>query len=121
MATTTTVWLTTAVTGFHAWPDAPDAVAYLRAQHRHRFGVRVEVLVDHDHRDVEFHMLKREVHEHLPLEFERDAETGEYAFGALSCEHIATALFLALNNGGYRVASVTVDEDGECGATVRRA
>ena len=117
---TTTVWLTTSMIGFHAWPGAPEAVAYLRTPHRHRFGVRVEVSVRGSDREVEFHLLKREVHDLLPTAFEREADTGEYRFGSMSCEMISGEVFSALSRAGYLITSVTVDEDGECGATVTR-
>ena len=46
--------------GFHCWPDAPSHRAYLRASHRHLFGIEVTTRVDHDERDIEFHDLRDE-------------------------------------------------------------
>jgi hypothetical protein len=46
--------------GFHFGPDAPSHRAYLRATHRHLFGIEVTTTVDHDERDIEFHDLRDE-------------------------------------------------------------
>lgn len=106
----------TAVVGFHAWHSAPEDVAYLRSQHRHLFGIRVEVSVKHSDREVEFHTLKRDIEVlAMPNTFEHTESAGEYMFGARSCEMIAKELGDALSGKahGYRVLSVEVDEDGE--------
>lgn len=105
-----TVFATTRVEGFHRWPDAPDEVAHLRVEHRHMFGLRVEVEVDHDDRDVEFIILKRRVESYL-----RDAPI----HGTESCEMIGRRVAFHLETSyEWRVVCVTVDEDGENGATI---
>jgi hypothetical protein len=63
---TTEVWCTLQVEATHNWPGCPfEEVDYLRAPHRHLFGIKAYVAVNHDDRDVEFiivsdqHILQR--------------------------------------------------------------
>ena len=99
------------VEGFHHWPDAPDEVGHLRARHRHMFGFRVEIIVTHDNRDVEFIIAKREVLSYLgshPIE------------GTESCEMIAKRIrdhLVTIRD--WQVAMIEITEDGENGAVVR--
>lgn len=121
----TTIFCSTSIVGFHRWPDAPADVNYLRNLHRHLFGIQVEVsVIEHD-REVEFHMLKRQVESWLwlmkdpaPRTGDFTEGTGEIIFGARSCEMIASALLNELRNAypGRAFYLVTVDEDGENGA-----
>ncbi len=112
------VWVTRSFVGFHHWPDAPDGRNYLGKRHRHLFGVRVEVPVRHDDRDVEFHDLSRLVEDTCERMGDGGAQGGR-ELGAMSCEAIARLIaqevVLAFHCGE---ATVHVDEDGECGATV---
>lgn len=105
------------VIGFHQWDNAPEEVAYLRHPHRHVFGIRVEVRVRLQDREVEFHMLNRDLRKVLEEKFETDEglEHGEYQFGGQSCEMIGHTIGEALQAHPYRynVLSVEVDEDGE--------
>jgi len=115
MSTETTVWCTTKFEGMHYWLDAPQEVAFLRTPHRHLFGVRVEIYINHyasrgDNREVEFILLKRKVDDYL----------SELCTSSHSCERIATDLGNHLKRAyKLEVASVSVDEDGENGSTVR--
>ena len=114
--TETTVFVTTHFTGFHHWPEAPEEVAFLRNRHRHVFGVKVEVQTDHSDRDVEFFILKKSVDDSiqnvvLPTLEEQPSR---------SCEMMAHQLYHLLQNLGYIVKSVEVNEDGENGAVVKK-
>lgn len=118
---TTSVFCTTEVIGFHRWPMAPDEVSYLRHEHRHKFGIRAEVSVEENDREVEFHLLRRYV-ESIVWTGALMAQEGvaEIDFGSRSCESLAHYVLNALrehypNRPLYRVA---VDEDGENGAIV---
>lgn len=105
----TTVWATIKQIGWHRWPTAPEVRDYLAVRHRHLFGIRAEVSVQHSDRDVEFHDLQDDMRAwsgYAPREF-----------GMRSCEDLAHELGAWLTDQGYRVVSVSVDEDGECGAT----
>lgn len=113
-----TVWVTTSFVGFHFWPDAPLARGYLRAPHRHRFGVRVEVPVDHDDREMEFHDLLDAVHFQVQQLAPVNELTGVSHCGGYSCEMMAERIAQNLRENFDRPVTVTVDEDGECGATV---
>ena len=104
-----TIIVTMRAVGFHRWPDAPAEVAYLALNHRHEFHLRVEAVVSHGDRELEFHMLKRVVRELWDVEIE---------WGAMSCEHIAIRLADQLEERGKKVSAVEVFEDGECGARV---
>lgn len=110
------IFVTFKVEGLHHWPDAPPSRHYLRTPHRHQFGFRVETTVRHDDREIEFHDLKDRAHFEVMLL--RSVSTTPTDFGAMSCEHIARELGAALARQYERSFIVTVDEDGECGATV---
>ena len=104
------VWATTKVEGFHFWKDAPDEVGFLRDRHRHLFGVRVEVVVQHHDRDVEFIILKRAVDAYLK-QFPIDGGESSEAIARRVRDELST-------RNGWAVVRVDVDEDGENGASV---
>ena len=111
----TRVFCTTKFEGIHCYPDAPMEVRYLAGEHRHMFGVKVEMEVFDDDREVEFIMLKHEV------EYAISCLTPDGKLGSLSCEQIAKSIVHYLRDkfdGADRVIVVTVDEDGENGAVV---
>ena len=110
------IFVTFKVAGLHCWPGAPDHRGYLRVPHRHQFGVRIETIVRHDDREIEFHDLRDRG---LDLLRALAAGDGELLnFGPKSCEMIARDLGAELAAIFERSFRVTVDEDGECGATV---
>lgn len=109
----TSVYCTTRFEEYHCWPDAPEAVSHLRNLHRHLFHVKVEVSVDHDDRDVEFQLLKRQVEQSIER-IKDDLEDNHW-----SCEAFAAQLFDRVN-GDFACRLVEVTEDGENGAIVRR-
>jgi hypothetical protein len=98
--------------GFHRWPDAPAGRDYLAARHRHLFHFRVELVVMHDDREVEFHDL-------LDLAKARAAEFAEA--DARSCEHMARVVAgWICTTFGERACAVEVWEDKENGARIER-
>ena len=106
------IWVRFSFIGWHSYPDAPDEVAYLRTSHRHTFNCRVELCVDPNvDRELEFHMVRGHIQEVflLPL--------NKHNVG--SCEQMAHTL-ISITTSLYpnRVVTATVDEDGECGATL---
>ena len=109
------VFVTTRVAGFHNWPEAPAEVGYLADRHRHVFHVRVEWQVDHDERQVEFH---------IALGWLDAAVTSLYGsrrpvnFEARSCETIAIDVARTLLQIAIQPSAVEVSEDGENGARV---
>jgi hypothetical protein len=109
------VWVTWTAPGYHHWPGA-NATAdrlYLSLRHRHQFGFRVAIEVQDDDREVEFHDLL----EHCRA-FTARHEEGDSWAGA-SCEAIARLVAAHVEaRWPGRHPVVTVDEDGECGATV---
>lgn len=120
----TTVYTTFAMIGFHQWPEAPEAVAYLRNLHRHKFNFRVEVSVDGPDREIEYHMMKRALMNAL-WDTATDAgivnDESETVFGAWSCETIADRT-MDLVRGLYprrNFYSVEVNEDGENGSIIK--
>ena len=84
------IWVTFQREGIHRYPAAATdptlaGVAFLAHPHRHMFHFRVELAVNHDDRDVEFILFKRELE-------------GLFADGILqlnhkSCEMIARDLW----------------------------
>lgn len=116
---TTTITVKTSFEGIHCYPEAPVEVAYLREPHRHIFGVCVEVEVFDDDREIEFIMLKHRIDEYI---FKQCGGRSVWYMGRMSCEQVAKGivrmLFESLSNPTNRYIAVTIDEDGENGATV---
>lgn len=117
----TTVWVRTSFVALHSWEDAPEQVKYLRSPHRHKFNVFLAVRTDAD-REVEFHMLKHKLDGYIQSSFVLTSTTDlEYDIVGivptvnLSCEVMARRILQH-----FTAAIVTVDEDGENGATVTR-
>ncbi len=105
------IFITTKFEGIHCYPAAPEAVAFLRNPHRHVFGVRIELDVFHDDRELEFILFKQEI-DHQLYKKSWNLHT--------SCEMMAEVLLnYVINKYPKRNCSVTVDEDGENGATVK--
>lgn len=113
-----TIFITTSFEGVHCYPSAPEGVEFLRTPHRHMFGVRVEVEVYHDDRELEFILLKRKVNSW----FKARQTNYVWQMGPMSCEQVARELIEFLKGdlvkGNERYYKVTIDEDGENGATV---
>lgn len=106
------------VEGFHNYPDASknhgDRVKFLEQPHRHIFKFNCKKRVNHDNRDEEFILLKREALEYINRTYPI-FETRVYDFGSLSCEMIATRLLKQ-----FDFDSVEVSEDGENYAVVEK-
>lgn len=106
------------VEGFHKYPDASknhgDRVKFLEQPHRHIFKFNCKKRVNHDNRDEEFILLKREALEYINRTYPI-FETRVYDFGSLSCEMIATRLLKQ-----FDFDSVEVSEDGENYAVVEK-
>lgn len=128
----TTIIVCTKVVGFHAWKDAPAEVAYLASRHRHLFTIRVALDVQHDDRDLEFHMVLRHLRAVVYSRWSHDKL--EIEFGNSSTEAIGRALIDGLEaitrwdergeraHQPYlgRVRWIEVWEDDECGSRVER-
>ena len=69
--------------GIHCYPDAPQAVKYLRNPHRHTFHVEAEIETFHEDRELEFILVKHTIDNYF-------ADTSN--IGKDSCETIATRL-----------------------------
>ena len=112
MAQTTMIWVKLQRHGFHAYPQAPGEVSYLRQRHRHLFYIKAGLQVFHDDREVAFHMFQNWISSLFGTDLELDNQ---------SCEMIAQALLdrILANYGEHRDAMVEVSEDDECGAVIR--
>jgi len=101
------------IEGIHQWKECPlDEVGYLRDLHRHEFHIRMEKKVDHNDRDIEIIMFKRQVISGLKKNFYSD-QFNCCNFGNMSCEAIAEYLM-----DKYNCTLVEVLEDGENGAVI---
>jgi hypothetical protein len=105
------IFVTFSQVGFHCWPTAPEHRKYLHNLHRHRFNVTVQCEVYHDEREIEFHDLIDDARELFGV-------IVVAAVTSKSCETMARELARGLCQQHGRKFQVTVDEDGECGATV---
>ena len=106
------------VEGFHKYPDASknhgDRVKFLEQLHRHIFKFNCKKRVNHDNRDEEFILLKREVLGYINRVYPV-FEAHVYDFGSLSCEMIAKNILEQ-----FDFDSVEVSEDGENYAVVEK-
>lgn len=112
----TTVFCKESFEGIHRFDDAQSEVVYLRQPHRHMFGVCIELEVKHDDREVEFIMLKHKLRSWL----RQRCVDGVWPMGTMSCEQLAKLVIDMVSHlyPGRRWVKVTVDEDGENGASV---
>lgn len=100
------IFITFQFEAIHRWDTCPfEDVAFLRAPHRHIFHVRMEKIVLHNDRDVEFIMWKRKI-----LEYVRGHLEGQ-DLGNTSCENLAETFAIIFDS-----CKVEVSEDGENGA-----
>lgn len=108
MSVAATVW----VPGWHCWPQAPAHRSYLRAKHRHLFGVTAEVSISSDH-GVEFHDLEGIIAAWWAAQASGMEDRG-------SCESMCSRLARDLTGQGLAPVEVTVSEDGEAFARWRK-
>jgi hypothetical protein len=116
----TKVWITTALEGFHCWPEAPESVSFLRQPHRHIFKIRAESEICLS-RQIEFFQFKWAFNDFLVKTFPSQSFSTfgrHYDFGSMSCEQIAAKILQEFQS--YELCEVSVSEDGENGATVTR-
>ena len=99
---------------FHAWPNAPEEVAFLRHPHRHVFHVKLTLPVAHSDREKEFFIVQRWMKQTL------DAKVGKegQSLGSMSCEDIATLVAEEAHKVWETIVECEVWEDGENGARV---
>jgi len=104
------VWCTFQFEAFHSWAEAPEGVTFLKNKHRHLFKCKVWVEVEHNDRDIEFILLKRDC-ERLVNKLTKN--------NVGSCEMLAE-LFLKQLSQKYkgRGMMAEVSEDGENGALI---
>lgn len=96
--------------GLHCYPDAPEAVAFLRHPHRHRFMISLWVEQHHEERDVEYILCKQWLNHWL--------QSPPWGLQS-SCETMARFISEAVSaEWPGRAIRVEVSEDGENGALV---
>ena len=103
------------IEGLHNWPDAQaivPEVGFLSSMHRHKWFITAKKQVNHDDRDVEFIMFKRDILDYLLEEYYNN-DTRTHEFGAKSCEMLAKEIMEA-----FECNYVSVFEDNENGAEV---
>lgn len=119
--TQTNIIIRFSMEGFHTFPMAFELfpeVAFLSDRHRHTFHFECEKKVNHDDRDVEFILFKREVQSYLLSRY-ANCDSGrvhQYSpleFGSMSCEMIARNLLET-----YDLESCIVWEDNENGSKI---
>ena len=111
----TNVVASLAVDGLHNWPDAKNVfpeVAFLSDLHRHMFHITCKKRVNHDDRDVEFIMLKRDIEDFMHSRY-WESESRCFVFDSMSCEMIARVLV-----EHFELEYCSVLEDNENGAEI---
>ena len=117
MKTKTTVIVKLAVDGCHNFPKAAELfpeVDFLTDKHRHMFHFTVACVVQHDDRDKEFIMLKRDIITYINTYY-FDTQTRTCEFGPRSCEMLAKEILEE-----FDAEWVEVWEDMENGAKVEK-
>lgn len=106
------IFINTSFEGFHCYPNAPDAVHFLKHVHRHIFHVNVKISVFHNDRELEFILFKREIENFI----HEDASI----LNNKSCEMIGEEIlnYLVKKYEGRNIY-IIVGEDGENGAEVK--
>tara|TARA_R110001592_G_scaffold123185_1_gene330779 strand:+ start:1132 stop:1542 length:411 start_codon:yes stop_codon:yes gene_type:complete len=103
------------IEGMHNWPDAgvhfPE-VKFLADPHRHKWFITAKKQVNHDDRDVEFIMFKRDIIDFLSDEY-YNSISRTHEFGSKSCEMLAKEIMEE-----FKCVYVSVFEDNENGAEV---
>ena len=115
MPLTTNVIVKLEIEGLHNWPAADQVfpeVGFLSHMHRHKWFITAKKKVNHDDRDVEFIMFKRDIIEYLEHEY-FNFESRTHEFGAKSCEMLAKEIMEE-----FDCVYVSVFEDNENGAEV---
>jgi len=102
------IFIKTSFSALHNWDECCfDEVDYLKNYHRHTFYVTAYWAVHHNNRDLEFIMTKNKVDGWI-------RENWEYKkLKNMSCEMMAEKLIKV-----FGCTAVTVNEDGENGATI---
>jgi hypothetical protein len=110
--TTRWIWVTFQKAGFHYYPDAQTDpklhdVKYLGSHHRHLFKFKVQIEVQHNDRELEFHQV---------LKYCESKFDGELDINNKSVEMLADDLHLHISNKyPGRNMKIEISEDGECG------
>ncbi len=103
------------IEGLHNWPAAKKVfpeVAFLSDMHRHKWFITAKKQVNHDDRDVEFIMFKRDIAEYIEQEY-YSLTLRTHEFGSKSCEMLAKEILEE-----FDCVYVSVFEDDENGAEV---
>ena len=103
------------VEGLHNWPAAQSVfpeVGFLANMHRHKWFITAKKKVNHDDRDVEFIMFKRDIEQWLKTTY-YNTLSRTHEFGAKSCEMLAKEIMEE-----FDCVYVSVFEDNENGAEV---
>lgn len=114
--TVTTIIVKLSVDGMHNFPNASELypeVEFLQHRHRHMFHFTVSKKVNHNDRDIEFIMFKRDIIDYLYNRYSTNSRTME--FGSSSCEMLAKEILEQ-----FDCEWVEVFEDNENGARVER-
>ncbi len=106
------IYIKTQFEGFHRWKDAPNEVSFLRNKHRHIFYVVVYIPVEHNDREIEFILFKREIEEFINNNINKQ-DVG-------SCEMIAEKIAININIKYNRPILVDISEDNENGAIISK-
>ena len=103
------------VEGLHWWSEASKyepTMVYLESAHRHIFHITCKKRVNHDDRDVEFIIFKRDITTYLENKY-YDNTTRCLLFGSKSCEMLARELYEE-----FELEYCSVFEDNENGAEI---
>ena len=115
MSLTTNVIAKLEIEGLHNWPDAQGVfpeVGFLSRAHRHICHITAKKQVNHDDRDVEFIMFKRDIQDYLYEKYYKKQDRC-HRFGPMSCEMIARELYEQ-----FDLEYCSVFEDNENGAEI---
>lgn len=113
----TTVIVSLSVDGMHKFPGAKDIfpeVSFLEHMHRHMFTFKAALKVNHDNRDREFIMFKRDIQDFLYGKYYLTSSR-THIFGSQSCEMLAREIM-----NYFDCEWVEVWEDNENGSRIEK-
>lgn len=119
------IWVTFRLEGIHCYPEAGtdpklEDVNFLQFPHRHQFGFKVEISVNHNDREIEFIQFKRWLQSLYSVNTSMNSSGSNVLdLNGKSCEDIASGLINQIDmKYPGRSITVSVDEDGENGCTL---
>lgn len=102
------IWIKLQKDGFHNWPNANKQVSYLKHKHWHNFQFKIFIEVEHNDREIEFHMFRQYVRTFI--------NKWPNNLRGKSCEMLADIIYQHIKTEyPNRKVKIEISEDGQNG------